>query len=199
MILFFDTETTGLVLSGKPATAPGQPHLVQLAAILTTLGGKELASINLIVKPDGYKIPTQASDVHGITTELAEAVGIPLRVAVACFTNLRSRASMAVAHNIDFDALVMDIALARCKAPSASPWPNRKVCTIKESTGIVKIPPTEAMKKAGRGNQFKYPNLRELHEFLFKEGFEGAHDALADVRACMRCFFELRSTYKVCL
>lgn len=37
----------------------------------------------------------------------------------------------------------------------------------------------------------KWPTLTELHTKLFKEGFDGAHDALDDVKACARSFFEL--------
>ena len=39
---------------------------------------------------------------------------------------------------------------------------------------------------------FKWPTLQELHSTLFNESFDGAHDALSDVRACARCFFELK-------
>jgi len=37
----------------------------------------------------------------------------------------------------------------------------------------------------------KFPTLEELHTVLFGENFQGAHDALADVRATAKCFFEL--------
>jgi DNA polymerase III epsilon subunit-like protein len=39
---------------------------------------------------------------------------------------------------------------------------------------------------------FKWPTLQELHLKLFNETFAGAHRALADVRACARCYFELK-------
>ena len=40
---------------------------------------------------------------------------------------------------------------------------------------------------------FKYPNLTELHRKLFQKAFDGAHDALADVRACKAAYYELRA------
>ena len=43
----------------------------------------------------------------------------------------------------------------------------------------------------GRAGKFKYPNLTELHEFLFGTPFAEAHNATADVEATARCFFEL--------
>lgn len=38
----------------------------------------------------------------------------------------------------------------------------------------------------------KWPTLQELHTFLFGVGFEGAHDALVDVRACAKCYWEIQ-------
>ena len=43
----------------------------------------------------------------------------------------------------------------------------------------------------GRGGQFKWPTLTELHQKLFNKGFGEAHDAAYDVDATARCFFEL--------
>jgi len=37
----------------------------------------------------------------------------------------------------------------------------------------------------------KWPKLIELHEKLFNEPFANAHDAMADISATRRCFFEL--------
>ena len=40
--------------------------------------------------------------------------------------------------------------------------------------------------------EYKWPNLTELHKKLFDCDFENAHDALSDVKACAKCFFELK-------
>jgi hypothetical protein len=39
---------------------------------------------------------------------------------------------------------------------------------------------------------YKWPKLSELHIKLFGEDFDGAHDALADIEATARCFWEMR-------
>ena len=39
---------------------------------------------------------------------------------------------------------------------------------------------------------YKWPRLEELYQKLFGEDFENRHQALADVRACAKCYFELR-------
>jgi DNA polymerase III epsilon subunit-like protein len=48
-----------------------------------------------------------------------------------------------------------------------------------------------AEKLPGKYGRYKWPKLAELHQVLFGEPFEGAHGALADARACMRCYFRL--------
>ena len=39
---------------------------------------------------------------------------------------------------------------------------------------------------------YKLPTLTELHQKLFDTLFNGTHDALCDVSACAKCFFELK-------
>jgi len=39
---------------------------------------------------------------------------------------------------------------------------------------------------------FKYPKLTELHQKLFNTRFDGAHDALADITATVKCFWEMK-------
>jgi DNA polymerase III subunit alpha len=43
----------------------------------------------------------------------------------------------------------------------------------------------------GRGGKYKWPKLEELHHKLFGTKFDEAHNAVADVEATTRCFFEL--------
>ena len=64
--LLFDTETTGFVQKDYPPDHPSQPHLVQLGMILADDASNEIQSVELIVRPEGYEIPKQASDVHKI-------------------------------------------------------------------------------------------------------------------------------------
>src|ERR1051326_4611342 len=60
MVLFFDTETTGKYEFGLPPDDHRQPHIVQLAALLSDDSGKEIASMNAIIRPDGFIIPPEA-------------------------------------------------------------------------------------------------------------------------------------------
>lgn len=38
----------------------------------------------------------------------------------------------------------------------------------------------------------KWPKLIDLHTNLLGVGFDGAHEALADVRACAKVFFKMK-------
>ncbi len=183
MYLFFDTETTGFANFGKPAHDPSQPHLVQLGALLMDEGRAELGEINSLVKPDGWTVPEQASNVHGFTTEQCEREGVPLESVLKPFIELAEQATFLIAHNSDFDELVMGAAFHRAKL-SAHVMNKRIICTMKPATNVCKLPG----KFRGR---YKWPKLEEAHQFFFGSTFEGAHDAMADVRACAKVFFEL--------
>ena len=57
-------------------------------------------------------------------------------------------------------------------------------CTMKETTDLCKLP--------GRYGNYKWPKLQELHKHLFGENFVGAHDAMFDIKATMRCYYKLK-------
>ena len=192
MILFVDTETTGFVQKDWPPEHPSQPHLVQLGVVLCDAGGNEVASAELIVKPEGWTVPKQASDVHGITTEKANACGVPLMTALSLYTQLRAIADEIVAYNWPFDELVMAAAIARSGRKPSHPGPTKRTCAMHMATPIVNLPPSDSMKATGMGDKPKPPKLIEAHQFFLGKGFEGAHGALADVRATIRIFQEMK-------
>lgn len=190
--LFFDTETTGLPNYDRPVDHPSQPHIVQLAAILVDDDGIERASLNVIIKPDGWTIPEGAAAVHGISTELAAAVGIEIRAALGVFLRLRRIATTAVAHNIKFDLWLTETAIRRTFGVLIPEWLGERFCTMEASSPIVDLPATDRMKAAGFDKP-KPPKLSEAYQHFFGEDLIGAHDALVDVRACRRIFDHLKT------
>jgi DNA polymerase-3 subunit epsilon len=176
-IIFFDTETTDLPDYKSPA-GPHQPHVVQLAAVL--VDGSAERSVVTLVQPDGWMIDPGAQAVHGITPARAQAQGVPIAQAVAQFDELLTKADLAVAHNVRFDRLLMDSEYLRLGR--RADWPAT-FCTMQACTDIVRLP-------GYRGN-YKWPKLDEAFRHFFHRPPAGAHDALADVRACMAIFEEL--------
>jgi DNA polymerase-3 subunit epsilon len=184
-ILFFDTETTGLPVWKEPSGSNNQPHLVQLAAILCNADTREVIStMDVIIKPDGWEIPQETIDVHGITNEMALKLGIPEKQALEQFLELRGNADR-VAYNKTFDQRIIRIATKRYSAEEViEQWAIKDDfhCAMIMSKPIVKCP-------AKTRGKFKNPKLQEAYQHFFGESFEHAHSAMADTKACMKVYW----------
>lgn len=192
-LLFYDTETTGLPDFKAPSDADHQPHITQLAALLTDEAGNKLASLDLLVRPDGWTIPPELQELTGITMERAEQGGVPELAALSAFEALWRRASLRIAHNESFDARILRIGFKRfagiCDPDEWKAGPAK--CTQVLSTPILKLPPTEKMKAAGR-NHHKSTNLGEAYQFFAGKPLSGAHNAMIDVMACKTVWFAIQ-------
>lgn len=190
-ILFFDTETTGFVLANRDFTDPLQPHMVQLGAKLVDFETRRTeCSVNLISYADTWTIPQGAAEIHKITTEKSRAVGVPETLLACNLTGLIGKCDLIVGHNIQFDIKIARIAFARSYLPTKDLLSRKSICTMESSRDFAKLPPTERMLRAGRRG-YKSPKLSEIYELLFDEALSGAHDAMVDVNATERVFFEL--------
>jgi DNA polymerase III subunit epsilon len=184
MYIVFDTETTGLPKDWKAPVSQvdNWPRLVQLGWMLFNADKELVSEANLIVQPNGFTIPLQASKIHGITQERALSEGQPVGVVLAQFRAALDAAQVVVAHNLDYDEKVMGAEFIRASLPDLLAG-KQKLCTKTAATNYCQLPG-----KYG----YKWPTLDELHRKLFGGGFEDAHNALGDVRATARCYFELK-------
>lgn len=102
--LVVDTETTGLDTE--------EDRVVSVAASLARhdASGKVhvRCSYYAVIKPDGFKIPLEATSIHGITTEHAIAVGVPLSEAKTAIQALAKQADYIVAYNAEFDRKMLE-------------------------------------------------------------------------------------------
>ena len=181
MYLFFDTETIGLP---KDWNAPADqfPRLVQLAWQEYDENGKLTHEHDFIIKPDRFTIPEDASKVHGITTEIALEKGHDLTGVMSIFKTYLDANKYLIGHNLSFDRKIIRGELIRCGIEYDSSE-KVKICTMHSSTQYCKL-------EGKRG--YKWPKLQELHKVLFGEEFKDAHDAMADIRATAKCFWELK-------
>lgn len=237
--LFLDTETSGLPLTRESYQHPGQPWIVQLAAVLSD-DERIYQQISLIIRAEGRAIEQEASETHGFTAEICDAVGVRESYAGALLINLTMAAERIVCHNAAFDRLVAEAMLFRIWGAKGVAYFDGlpSFCTMREGAEAwgeidhriafcFRGYPGEAIIQRlkehrcrwdpqnrwwhGRdedttralANELhvtvssftepKWPSLMDLHTYLFSTGFDGAHDALADVLACRRCYYALRA------
>ncbi|MDR0834660.1 MAG: 3'-5' exonuclease [Candidatus Symbiothrix sp.] len=183
MILFFDTETTGLPKNYKAPVSDidNWPRLVQLAYMVYDFDGHQVKEVNHIVKPLGFTIPTESTKLHRITTEKAIRDGKDLKSVLVEFQSWVEKAEYIVAHNIAFDEKIIGAELYRIKIPNFLSS-KTKICTMQVSTDFCALPGSYG---------YKYPSLSELYDKLFNTSVSEAHDALVDIKATVKCFWEL--------
>lgn len=184
MYVIFDTETTGIPRSWRaPVTDLNNwPRVVQLAWHVYDKDGTKLDEQDLIIKPEGFTIPSDVARIHGITTERAISEGVPLAHALDKFAGSLSQSEFLVAHNINFDEMVLGAEYLRVHNTNKLDGKGR-ICTMQGSTTYCEIPGPYG---------YKWPRLSELHQKLFAADFENAHNAAADVAVTAKCFWELK-------
>ena len=186
MYLIFDTETTGFP---KDKNAPitdtdNWPRMVQLAWQLHDDMGGLIEAKNFIVRPEGYDIPFNAEKVHGISTQRALKEGMELSYVLEEFNKALRQTTFAVGHNIYFDIPVVQCEYYRKGITNTLVEKGVLDTCTEETAELCKL-------GGGNGHRYKLPKLMELHQHLFGEQFDAAHNASADVEATARCFLEL--------
>lgn len=182
-VLFVDTETTGLPKNGM------QPRMVQIAWELYQEDGTPLGTDNYIIYPEDYEIPQVVVNIHGISTAKAKREGRDLRSVLEVFAGDAHDCVELVAHNMGFDSQVIASEFTRKgmhKELGTAFMGKKRTCTQTNA----RVREFCALPKKGGG--YKNPKLRELYQILFGCEFENAHNAIADIAATSKCFWELR-------
>jgi len=196
-IIFFDTETTGLPLDynidfkdkEEVLWASRPARLVELAYEVWEVNEKPILkkSKSVIVKPSGFSIPTGASQVHGISNAKAKEVGISLKKAVSDFANEITENTLLVAHNVNFDKIIMAGEFYRSGIDVK--LLDNTFCTMLSSADYVKSYWNDYYQS------WKWPTLQELADWCEielpsrSENDRSFHSALYDVEVMSRCFF----------
>ena len=186
MYLIFDTETTGLPKNFKApiSDTDNWPRVIQIAWQLHDQWGNLIEAKDFLIRPKGFDIPFDAEQIHGISTALAEEKGVGLEEALLQFNEALLQSKFVVGQNANFDVNVTGAEFYRLGMET--PMMELSVLdTCTETTAkLCQIP-------GGKGGKMKLPTLTELHLHLFKEAFNEAHNATADVEVTTRCFLEL--------
>lgn len=182
-VLFFDTETTGIPeRSWNWDTDFEQyPHVVQMA----WLHGCKVETH--IIRPDGWEIPQETVDVHGITTEYALEHGEPFASVVDMFIQDCHDAGLICGHNIHFDTSIIKANILR-ELGREYYDANDVENALYKGKRIDTMRPTMKWVDARMANgRLKFPNLSELYSRCFPGESFPAHDALEDVKAVAKC------------
>ena len=143
MILFFDTETTGL--------SPGR--IIQLSYVMQT--STEVKAKNFFFYVD--YIEPSAVAVHGFTPEklLELSKGHTFSTDIEEIYDDFLRADVIIAHNLSFDLKFM---IAEFAYHDRQFRYREGICSMRYFTDIIKIP-----RANGRG--YKYPKLTEFSDY----------------------------------
>lgn len=194
-IMCLDTETNGLPRFDRRSDHPAQPHLVEYTAMLIDHDTQqELEFESTLIRPEGWRITEELTDIHGISHDEAMARGIPERIAVQMHLAMLKKADLLIGYNVRFDKRILRIAMLRCGI-------TREICdevcvttpehdVMRSATPVCKMPPTDKMMAAGF-KTFKNPTLTEATKIIFNEDLEGAHDSRIDVLATIRLYRHL--------
>ncbi len=182
-ILFFDTETTGVIPRGAQwdANYSDFPYIVQIS----WMKGKKIESH--IIRPDGWEIPNAVSEIHGITNEIAIRDGEPFADVVWRFITDCIGSELICGHNIHFDTSVIKANILRDFG-----WPYYDEYGVEDAlfkgkrvdTMLSSVKWVDARFANGR---LKFPRLEELYSRCFPGETFPSHDALEDVKAVARC------------
>lgn len=197
-IIFFDTETSGLPvefgidpIEQSFVWDTAQP--VQIAWKRYNLEGRLISTHSHIIKPNGFVIPMSAIETHGISNEFANAFGEDVKSVLELFMSHVKECGLLVAHNMSFDYGVVAATLVRHGFDEkivADLVAVDKLCTMKTTTGFFKVP-----SRSRYHSGYKWASLTEAHTILFGKGFEDAHDALGDVNAMIKIYYEMKNKH----
>lgn len=182
-VLFFDTETTGIPERSWnwDTDFDKYPHVVQIA----WLHGCKVETH--IIRPDGWEIPQETVDVHGITTEYALEHGEPFASVVDMFIQDCHDAGLICGHNIHFDTSIIKANILRDLGREYYDA-NDVENALYKGKRIDTMRPTMKWVDARMANgRLKFPNLSELYSRCFPGELFPAHDALEDVKAVAKC------------
>ena len=189
-ILVFDTETSGLPKYRKQLISDTEnwPFILQFAWILFDIEQNLIIEKynKLISVSDNVNIDENSIKIHNINRENCNKNGENIKDILNLFKKSLEKSELIIGHNIKFDK---DIIMVECIRNNISINFNKsEYCTMLNSKNICKLP---FKNNNNYNNNYKYPKLEELVEYLFQEKNKGFHDAFVDILFTLRCYVKL--------
>lgn len=193
MYLIFDTETSGFPNPKVLNTSAAQARVVQIAAVLYNERWEEVRKLYTILKPpfENFKVHEGAFECHGISVEDMISKGRDQSDVLKEFFEMVSFADYVIAHNFDFDDMMLRIEIDNLKNESLkvdyhAAWKFvNYFCTMELTTDLCKLP---FASRRTFGKKYKWPKLQEACMKLMGCPIIGAHDSLNDCLATGKLF-----------
>lgn len=188
-ILFYDTETTGLILKDN------FPYIVQFSYIIydTELNSILFKYDEIIHLPELIEIPEETTKIHHISTLMSRQSSVEILDCLKEFIEQCKSVELVVGHNISFDNQMVIGELQRYKEYDMIEIFSKLTfyCTMQETTTFCNISATTKMLSR---TYIKYPKLIELHDKLFGKNTLSLelHNSFNDVLVCFKCYFKFR-------
>lgn len=210
--LVFDVETTGLIpKQGRSALHPipitEYPYIIQFAFVLYDMIDEQVVQMfdSYVKIPDLVQIPEKVVELTHINKLMCQIRGRSITDCLSAFVEAYKIADCVVAHNLEFDQEMVMIEIERNRYDIMSRCPQimmlfqpvhekvcniEKYCTMKQGTNLCNI---VVDGHNGRPPRPKWPRLAELYGCLFDgEVVNGLHNAMVDVKACLKCYLKMR-------
>lgn len=183
-ILFYDTETNKLVNNDLPYDHESQPVALQIGAMLyNTELERPLHKVSMLINWPAIEVDEGAARVHGLTPEILKH-GVSHDEAMRYLHNVAYYADSCIGFNVGFDRTVVCSSMGKATGLMGTAGAKGAAALLhdKPHYDIMK-PLTNVCKIPGRYG-YKWPKLTEAYRLLVNpRGFEGAHDAMADIQA----------------
>lgn len=144
---------------------------------------EEESTLDLYVRPDGWRMEPGATAVNGLTDDFLRAHGLPVSEILDRYEQALVAGYIVVAFHAQFDLKIMRGEFRRLNRPDHFET-TKNICVMRGSLGVCRIP-----KKHGGG--WKFPKLEEACAH-FKIPYTKKHQAPADAEAAYEIFKWLR-------
>lgn len=184
LICVIDTETTGknIPLFHVSNSEKWEViRIVQFAYELYRTDGTLVEQKCMMIQPDGFTISDEVIAIHGISNERAAKEGLPIQSMFDALSDILSRTSVLVAHNMEYDSNVILSEMYRYHQESLiAQWNmTEKDCTMLMGKRLVK----------------RWAKLSALAEVCSIPVPSGLHQADVDTHLCAQVYFYLRNKH----
>lgn len=200
-VLVFDVETTGLMTERNASITDTTkwPYIVQLSYLIYDTAFNKITMINddIIRLPNDINMSDICSNIHGITKEKSNLLGININYALIKFNECLKKADCIVAHNISFDKRIIMVECIRNNIKqqfNINGIKKNEYCTMKNGINICKI----KIENLAEKTYYKFPKLSELYYHYFKTIPNGLHNSKKDILVCLRCYCKMIYNYDIC-